>query len=132
MEYLPFGSLRDYLMKNKERIDHKKLVHYTCQICKVLPSVQFCHMLFFGTAAQIVLFFFLCMCSQGMEYLSSKRYIHRDLATRNILVESELRVKIGDFGLTKVLPQDKEYYMVKEPGESPIFWSDLSQNVFDL
>lgn len=57
-----------------------------------------------------------------MEYLSSKRYIHRDLATRNILVESELRVKIGDFGLTKVLPQDKEYYMVKEPGESPIFW----------
>lgn len=60
-----------------------------------------------------------------MEYLSSKRYIHRDLATRNILVESELRVKIGDFGLTKVLPQDKEYYMVKEPGESPIFWSDF-------
>lgn len=60
-----------------------------------------------------------------MEYLSNKRYIHRDLATRNILVESELRVKIGDFGLTKVLPQDKEYYMVKEPGESPIFWSAL-------
>lgn len=61
-----------------------------------------------------------------MEYLSNKRYIHRDLATRNILVESELRVKIGDFGLTKVLPQDKEYYMVKEPGESPIFWSGFS------
>lgn len=61
---------------------------------------------------------------QGMEYLSSKRYIHRDLATRNILVESESRVKIGDFGLTKILPQDKEYYMVREPGESPIFWSD--------
>lgn len=59
-----------------------------------------------------------------MEYLSSKRYIHRDLATRNILVESESRVKIGDFGLTKILPQDKEYYMVREPGESPIFWSD--------
>lgn len=40
MEYLPFGSLRDYLMKNKERIDHKKLVHYCSQICKVLPSAQ--------------------------------------------------------------------------------------------
>lgn len=57
-----------------------------------------------------------------MEYLGTKRYIHRDLATRNILVENENRVKIGDFGLTKVLPQDKEYYKVKEPGESPIFW----------
>ena len=41
MEYLPFGSLRDYLIKNKERIDQKKLVHYTSQICKVpLPSLQ--------------------------------------------------------------------------------------------
>lgn len=59
---------------------------------------------------------------QGMDYLASKRYVHRDLATRNILVESESRVKIGDFGLTKVLPQDKEYYTVLEPGESPIFW----------
>eukprot|EP00064_Thunnus_orientalis_P015834 superscaffoldBa00003015_g15894 len=105
MEYLPFGSLRDYLMKNKERIDHKKLMHYTSQICK------------------------------GMEYLSSKRYIHRDLATRNILVESELRVKIGDFGLTKVLPQDKEYYKVKEPGESPIFWyapESLTESKFSV
>lgn len=57
-----------------------------------------------------------------MEYLAIKRYIHRDLATRNVLVESEFKVKIGDFGLTKVLPQGKEYYKVKEPGESPIFW----------
>ncbi|XP_060746360.1 tyrosine-protein kinase JAK2a [Tachysurus vachellii] len=92
MEYLPFGSLREYLAKNKERFDHKKLLHYASQICK------------------------------GMDYLGSRRYIHRDLATRNILVESEMRVKIGDFGLTKVLPQDKDYYTVREPGESPIFW----------
>uniref|UniRef100_A0A8C9SQW5 Tyrosine-protein kinase n=1 Tax=Scleropages formosus TaxID=113540 RepID=A0A8C9SQW5_SCLFO len=64
-----------------------------------------------------------------------KRYIHRDLATRNILVESELRVKIGDFGLTKVLPQDKEYYTVKEPGESPIFWyapESLTESKFSV
>ncbi|KAM9841323.1 tyrosine-protein kinase JAK2a isoform 2-T2 [Aulostomus maculatus] len=92
MEYLPYGSLRDYLIKNKDHFDCKKLLHYATQICK------------------------------GMDYLAIKRYIHRDLATRNILVESEMRVKIGDFGLTKVLPQDKEYYTVQEPGESPIFW----------
>ncbi|XP_051750193.1 tyrosine-protein kinase JAK2 [Ctenopharyngodon idella] len=105
MEYLPYGSLRDYLNKNRDRIDHKKLVHYASQICK------------------------------GMEYLATKRYIHRDLATRNILVESELRVKIGDFGLTKVLPQDKEYYKVKEPGESPIFWyapESLTESKFSV
>ncbi|XP_043577361.1 tyrosine-protein kinase JAK2-like [Chiloscyllium plagiosum] len=92
MEYLPFGSLRDYLQKNKSRLDHKKLLLYASQICK------------------------------GMDYLGSKRYVHRDLATRNILVESDTCVKIGDFGLTKVLPGDKDYYKVLEPGESPIFW----------
>nr|ACZ60070.1 JAK2bCA [synthetic construct] len=105
MEYLPYGSLRDYLNKNRDRIDHQKLVHYASQICK------------------------------GMEYLATKRYIHRDLATRNILVESECRVKIGDFGLTKVLPQDKEYYKVKEPGESPIFWyapESLTESKFSV
>ncbi|XP_074850965.1 tyrosine-protein kinase JAK2 isoform X2 [Carettochelys insculpta] len=105
MEYLPYGSLRDYIQKHKERLDHKKLLQYTSQICK------------------------------GMEYLGTKRYIHRDLATRNILVENENRVKIGDFGLTKVLPQDKEYYKVKEPGESPIFWyapESLTESKFSV
>ncbi|CAM4663958.1 unnamed protein product [Leuciscus chuanchicus] len=105
MEFLPFGSLRDYLSKNKERFDHMKLLLYAAQICK------------------------------GMDYLASKRYVHRDLATRNILVESEFHVKIGDFGLTKVLPQDKEYYTVREPGESPIFWyapESLTESKFSV
>ncbi|CAJ1070903.1 tyrosine-protein kinase JAK2-like [Xyrichtys novacula] len=105
MEYLPYGSLRDYLIKHKDRFDSKKLLHYASQICK------------------------------GMDYLALKRYIHRDLATRNILVESETRVKIGDFGLTKVLPQDKEYYTVREPGESPIFWyapESLTESKFSV
>ncbi|XP_072924150.1 tyrosine-protein kinase JAK2-like isoform X1 [Hemitrygon akajei] len=92
MEYLPHGSLRDYLQKNRHRLDHKKLLLYASQICK------------------------------GMEYLGSKRYVHRDLATRNILVKSGTCVKIGDFGLTKILPGDKDYYKVLEAGESPIFW----------
>ncbi|XP_025061991.1 tyrosine-protein kinase JAK2 isoform X3 [Alligator sinensis] len=78
---------------------------------------------------------FLQQLGKGMEYLGTKRYVHRDLATRNILVENENRVKIGDFGLTKVLPQDKEYYKVKEPGESPIFWyapESLTESKFSV
>lgn len=59
---------------------------------------------------------------QGMEYLGSCRCVHRDLAARNILVESETHVKIADFGLAKLLPLDKDYYVVREPGQSPIFW----------
>ncbi|NWI84898.1 JAK3 kinase, partial [Pitta sordida] len=70
---------------------------------------------------------------QGMEYLGAQRCVHRDLASRNILVESENHVKIGDFGLAKLLPQDKDYYVVREPGQSPVFWyapESLSDNVF--
>lgn len=63
----------------------------------------------------------LCLF-QGMEYLGAQRCVHRDLASRNILVESESHVKIGDFGLAKLLPQDKDYYVVQEPGQSPVFW----------
>lgn len=63
---------------------------------------------------------------QGMEYLQSLRYVHRDLAARNILVASDTLVKIADFGLTKIIPFDKEYYRVTQPGESPIFWYLIS------
>ncbi|NXL68380.1 JAK3 kinase, partial [Chordeiles acutipennis] len=103
MEYLPNGCLRDYLQKNQARLDHRTLLLYAWQICK------------------------------GMEYLGAQRCVHRDLASRNILVESETHVKIGDFGLAKLLPQDKDYYVVREPGQSPVFWyapESLADNIF--
>ncbi|XP_010217800.1 PREDICTED: tyrosine-protein kinase JAK3-like [Tinamus guttatus] len=103
MEYLPNGCLRDYLQKNQHRLEHRTLLLYAWQICK------------------------------GMEYLGAQRCVHRDLANRNILVESESHVKIGDFGLAKLLPQGKDYYVVQEPGQSPIFWyapESLADNVF--
>uniref|UniRef100_A0A914XHG7 Protein kinase domain-containing protein n=1 Tax=Plectus sambesii TaxID=2011161 RepID=A0A914XHG7_9BILA len=36
-----------------------------------------------------------------MEFLHSKEVVHRDLALRNILVTSDYKVKIGDFGLSR-------------------------------
>ncbi|KFV69428.1 Tyrosine-protein kinase JAK3, partial [Dryobates pubescens] len=71
--------------------------------------------------------------TQGMEYLGAQRCVHRDLASRNILVESQSHVKIGDFGLAKLLPQGKDYYVVREPGQSPVFWyapESLADNLF--
>uniref|UniRef100_A0A674DXX0 Tyrosine-protein kinase n=1 Tax=Salmo trutta TaxID=8032 RepID=A0A674DXX0_SALTR len=92
MEYLPAGSLKDYLPWRKHQTDLKRLLHYALQIC------------------------------QGMDYLGSQRFIHRDLAARNVLVENESTVKIGDFGLTKSMKEDKSYYTVEEETDSPVFW----------
>ncbi|XP_061079536.1 non-receptor tyrosine-protein kinase TYK2 [Conger conger] len=90
MEYLPLGSLRDYLPKH--HVNMAQILLFAEQIC------------------------------QGMEYLHSKRYIHRDLAARNVLVENENMVKIGDFGLSKHIPEGEVYYRVREDGDSPVFW----------
>lgn len=92
MEYLPLGSLKEYLPRNKSKISLNTLLNYSIQIC------------------------------QGMDYLGSQNYIHRDLAARNVLVENERTVKIGDFGLTKSIKDNEGYYTVKDDHDSPVFW----------
>ena len=37
----------------------------------------------------------------GMEYISSLQIVHKDLATRNILVDANFNCKISDFGSCK-------------------------------
>ncbi|XP_056133885.1 tyrosine-protein kinase JAK1 [Lampris incognitus] len=92
MEYLPAGSLKDYLPRNRSKTSLNVLLSYAVQIC------------------------------QGMDYLGSRNYIHRDLAARNVLVENESTVKIGDFGLTKSIKDNEGYYTVKDDHDSPVFW----------
>ena len=49
--------------------------------------------------------------ASGMNYLASKKFVHRDLATRNCLVGKDLLVKIADFGMSRDIYQS-EYYRV--------------------
>lgn len=39
--------------------------------------------------------------AQGMKYLASQRFVHRDLACRNCLVAEGPVVKIADFGMSR-------------------------------
>uniref|UniRef100_A0A8C5GRA7 Tyrosine-protein kinase n=1 Tax=Gouania willdenowi TaxID=441366 RepID=A0A8C5GRA7_GOUWI len=92
MEFLPLGSLTEYLPKNKNKTSLSTLLSYSIQIC------------------------------EGMDYLGSRNYIHRDLAARNVLLENDHVVKIGDFGLTKSIKDNEGYYIVRDDDVSPVFW----------
>ena len=48
----------------------------------------------------------------GMQYLESMNFVHRDLAARNVLLASEQHAKISDFGMSKALGLDNQYYKV--------------------
>ena len=56
--------------------------------------------------------------------------MHRDLATRNILVDDDKFVKIGDFGLTRYIYDDK-IYASRKGGKLPLKWMAV-EAIFDL
>ena len=54
--------------------------------------------------------------------MASMRVIHCDLAGRNVLLTDKLVAKITDFGLAKILQQDKDYYTRSTNKELPLMW----------
>lgn len=58
----------------------------------------------------------------GMKYLEEERFVHRDLAARNILLASRHQAKISDFGLSRALGNDRDYYKATQGGRWPIKW----------
>ncbi|KAL1115160.1 hypothetical protein AAG570_007191 [Ranatra chinensis] len=90
MELARLGELRAYLHNNKSRLDLATLLLYVYQL------------------------------STALSYLESKKYVHRDIAARNVLVASQQCVKLADFGLSRWV-EDQTYYKAS-PGKLPIKW----------
>lgn len=70
--------------------------------------------------------------SDGMAYLSAKKFVHRDVAARNCMVSENLVVKIGDFGMTRDI-YETDYYRKGSKGLLPVRWmapESLKDGVF--
>lgn len=75
-EYMPGGSLYEYLHKNHHTLTIPQLVQFAIDVCR------------------------------GMEYLHKSNIIHRDLKTANLLMDSDKVVKVADFGVARFLNQE--------------------------
>ncbi|KAI0984208.1 hypothetical protein GJ496_006160 [Pomphorhynchus laevis] len=89
MELAKLGELRRFLHDYQSSLNLRHLILYCCQL------------------------------SGALDYLEKRKYVHRDIATRNVLVTEFHCVKLADFGLSREL-QDNYYKISK--GRLPIRW----------
>ncbi|XP_062559415.1 uncharacterized protein LOC134224153 [Armigeres subalbatus] len=90
MELARLGELRAYLKKNGPKLKLGTLLLYSYQL------------------------------STALSYLESKKFVHRDIAARNVLVSSPTCIKLADFGLSRWV-EDQSYY-TSTKGMLPIKW----------
>ncbi|XP_028322117.1 macrophage colony-stimulating factor 1 receptor 2 [Gouania willdenowi] len=67
------------------------------------------------------LLWFSFQVAQGLDFLSSKNCIHRDVAARNVLLTDRCVAKICDFGLARDIQND-DSYIVQGNARLPVKW----------
>ncbi|XP_033208855.1 uncharacterized protein LOC117167784 isoform X3 [Belonocnema kinseyi] len=102
MEFMLYGDLKTYLLarrhlvndqsyEDSDEISNKKLTAMALDVARALS------------------------------YLAELKYVHRDIASRNCLINAQRIVKLGDFGMTRPM-YENDYYKFNRKGMLPVRW----------
>lgn len=63
--------------------------------------------------------------ASGLSYMAKKGFLHLDIAARNCLVGKGSVVKVADFGLTRRLPPNSDFWRPQTAIKIPIKWCSI-------
>ena len=96
LEHMSNGDLKGFLAKHKHAFDGSR------RKIDVRVMVRMC-----------------CEVASALAYMSEAKYVHRDIAARNVLVAADESLKLGDFGLSRGV-YTTEYYRNQGGGMLPL------------
>ncbi|KAK0157842.1 hypothetical protein PV328_011532 [Microctonus aethiopoides] len=102
MEFMLYGDLKTYLLARRHLVNDQ---HYE-------DSDEISNKKLTAMALDV---------ARALSYLAQLKYVHRDVASRNCLVNAQRIVKLGDFGMTRPM-YEHDYYKFNRKGMLPVRW----------
>lgn len=102
MEFMLYGDLKTFLLARRHLVNER-----IGEECEEISSKKLTNI-----ALDV---------ARALSYLAESKYVHRDVASRNCLVNSQRQVKLSDFGMTRPTFEN-DYYKFNRKGMLPVRW----------